>query len=349
MKINYLTIVISALLLVACSEKKEPEKVQVRPVKVMTIESTSDLEKNYSGVVEAVTYTNLTFRVSGQIINFPVSSGQLVQKGQLIAELDTRELALQYSADKAAYETALAQYERAKRLVDKEAISMQEFEVNKANYEKTKTAFENSKNNMRDTKLYAPFMGIIEERPLENFERVTSGTTIVKLVDPYELQIDFTVPDNSLYLLQNNPTFTVQFDMIKNKSFKAKLSKYIEVSSDGSGIPVTIKIDDPTFKEANLVVKPGFACTVNMYINTKNFAKDNVLTIPLSAVYPDEANKTSNVWVVKNNVVNLKQIKTSRLIGENSIVVEGGLNSGDIIVIAGVTQLVEGQKVTLIK
>lgn len=346
MRVTNLLIALFALFAVSCGKKNESEQAQMRPVKVITIESTSEFQKKFSGVVEAINLTNLAFRVSGQIINFPVSEGQMVKKGDLIAELDTRELDLVYSADKAAFETAQAQYERAKRLVAKEAISMQEFEVNKASYERSKSAFENSKNNIRDAKLYAPFAGVIQETLVENFQRVSQGNTIVKLVNPNNLQINFTIPDNHLYFLQNNPSYTVSFDIIKGKKFKARLHNYTEISSDGSGIPVSLVIDDPSFKEVDVVIKPGFACNVEMNIQTQNILGKNLITIPLTAVFSDK-NNAKNVWVVTANEVKQRQIVTGKLIGDDAIVVESGLSDGEVIVVAGVTQLKEGDKVTL--
>ncbi len=348
MKVNNLVIILTAFLVVACGAKKEPDQTHARPVKVITIASTSSVSRNFSGVVEATTVGNLAFRVSGQIINLPIATGQKIMKGDLIAELDTRELALQFSADKAAYETALAQFNRSKRLVDKEAISQQEFEVNKASYEKSKSAYENSVNNMRDSKLYAPFSGSIELINVDNYERVNAGTTIVKLVNPSELQIAFTVPDNHLTLLQNSPEFTVEFDIFKNKKFHAKIKQYVEVTTDGSGIPVSIRIDDPNFENIDVLIKPGFACNVSMYIDTKKFVGDELTTIPLSAIYADAANNSKNVWVVANNAVKLRKVLIGKLIGDDSVVVEAGLAAGETIVTAGVAQLKEGDKVTLI-
>ena len=115
-------------------------------------------------MVEAVEYVRLAFRVSGQVVSLPVVEGQRVKKGQQIAAIDPRDISLQYAADKAAYETAAAQVERNKRLLDRQAISVQEYEISVANYQKAKSAYELSGNNMRDTRLTAPFDGSIEKK-----------------------------------------------------------------------------------------------------------------------------------------------------------------------------------------
>ena len=147
------------------------------------------IRKDFSGIVEAVEYVKLAFRVSGQIINLPVIEGEKVKKGQLIASIDPRDIALQYAATKSAYETASAQVERNKRLLSRQAISVQEYEISLSNYQKAKSEYELSTNNMRDTKLTAPFDGSIEKRLVENYQRVNSGEGIVQLVNTQHLRL----------------------------------------------------------------------------------------------------------------------------------------------------------------
>ena len=116
--------------------EKETTTTTARPVKTTIVESRSIIRKDFSGIVEAVEYVKLAFRVNGQIIQLPVIEGQKVKKGQLIAAIDPRDIALQYAATKSAYETASAQVERNKRLLGRQAISVQEYEISVANYQK---------------------------------------------------------------------------------------------------------------------------------------------------------------------------------------------------------------------
>ena len=166
MKKKYGFMLAVAVLLAGCGQKKETSVITARPVKTTIVESRSIIRKDFSGIVEAVEYVKLAFRVSGQIINLPVIEGEKVKKGQLIAAIDPRDIALQYAATKSAYETAAAQVERNKRLLSRQAISVQEYEISLANYQKAKSEYELSVNNMRDTKLTAPFDGSIEKLSL---------------------------------------------------------------------------------------------------------------------------------------------------------------------------------------
>jgi len=346
MKKKYGFVLIAAILLASCGQKKETKTTTSRPVKTAIVESRSIIRKDFSGIVEAVEYVKLAFRVSGQIIQLPVIEGEKVKKGQLIAAIDPRDIALQYAATKSAYETAAAQVERNKRLLSRQAISVQEYEISLANYQKAKSEYELSVNNMRDTKLTAPFDGSIEKRLVENYQRVNSGEGIVRLVNTQKLRIKFTVPDDYLYLLRaKDATFKVEFDTYKGTIFNAKLEEYLDISTDGTGIPVTITIDDPAFDRAVYDVKPGFTCNIRLASDIAPFIEEKLMNVPLSAVFGDSENKNTYVWIVKDNRVSRREVTVYSPTGEANILISKGLKPDETVVIAGVYQLVEGQRV----
>lgn len=351
MKKIYVIIFSALLLCTACGKKKVEMGPIIRPVKTATVESRSEIHKDFSGIVEAVEYAKLAFRVSGQIISLPVIEGQKVKKGQLIATIDPRDLELAYAADKAAYETASAQLERNKRLLERQAISVQEYEISIANFQKAKSAFELSTNNMKDTKLTAPFDGSIEKRFVENYQRVSVGEGIVQLVNTEKLRVKFTIPDDYIYLLQiPDKKFSVEFDTYKGVSFNAKLEEYLDMSPEGTGIPVTIVIDDPAFDRAKYDVKPGFTCSIHFSANIAPYmSSDNMTIVPLTAVFGESNNSNMYVWVLNGNQVFRRQVEVLSPSGESSAMISKGLKPGEKVVTAGVYQLVEGETVKEIK
>ena len=349
MKKIYLFAISVMLLATSCGHKKEGDVTLIRPVKTATASSQSVIRKDFSGIVEAVEYVKLAFRVSGQVINLPVVEGQRVKKGQLIAAIDPRDISLQYAADKAAYETAAAQVERNKRLLGRQAISVQEYEISVANYQKAKSAYELSSNNMRDTKLTAPFDGSIEKRLVENYQRVNSGEGIVQLVNTQKLRIKFTVPDDYLYLLRaKDVTFKVVFDTYPDTVFNAKLEEYLDISTAGTGIPVIITIEDPAFNRSLYDVKPGFTCKIKLASDVAPFLEEKLVNIPLSAIFGESENQKTYVWVVKDNKVSKREVTVYSPTGEANALISTGVQPGETIVIAGVHQLVDGQTVKVI-
>ena len=351
MKKNYYGFILAAaILLSACGSKSGKNENFVRPVKTATVESRSEIRKDFSGIVEAVEYVKLAFRVNGQIINLPVIEGQRVKKGELIAAIDPRDIALQYAADKAAYETAAAQVERNKRLLSRQAISVQEYEISLANYQKAKSAFELSSNNMRDTRLTAPFEGSIEKRLVENYQRVNSGEGIVQLVNTQKLRIKFTIPDAYLPLLRaKGQRFRVEFDTYKSHIFNAKLEEFLDISTDGTGIPVTITIDDPAFDRALYEVKPGFTCSIRFSADVGPYLEESMTVVPLSAVFGESTSKNMYVWVLNGNKVTRREVTVESPTGEAQAFISKGLKSCEKVIIAGVHQLVEGETVKELK
>lgn len=346
MKKNYVIGMLLVLVVSACGQKKSDKETIVRPVKTTLVESKSEIKKDFSGIVEAVDYVKLAFRVSGQIINLPVIEGQKVKKGELIAAIDPRDISLQYAADKSTYETASAQLERNKRLLARQAISVQEYEISMSNYQKAKSNYELSTNNMRDTRLTAPFDGSIEKRLVENFQRVNSGEGIVQLVNTQKLRIKFTIPDAYLYLIRaNDKKFKVQFDTYNGTEFNAKLEEFLDISTDGTGIPVTITIDDPAFDRVLYDVKPGFTCSIRMSANVGPFLEESMTVVPLSAVFGEAEGKKTYVWIVNGNKVERREVTVMSPTGEAQAMITSGLKAGEKVVTAGVYQLVEGETI----
>lgn len=173
---------------------------------------------------------------------------------------------LQYEANKAAYLTAKSQLERNKRLLSMQAISKQEYEIAEANYIKGKSAYETSANTLEDTKLRAPFDGFVEKKFVENYQKVSPGESIIKLVNPNKLAVSFTLPETSVDLTRTPMTVTVEFDTYKGIWFKARVKEFIDASPDGTGIPVKLSIDDPRFSRDEHNIYPGFSCKVNLKI-----------------------------------------------------------------------------------
>lgn len=268
----------------------------------------------------------------GQRTNHPASCHRRTEseKGQLIAAIDPRDIALQYAATKSAYETASAQVERNKRLLSRQAISVQEYEISLANFQKAKSEYELSANNMRDTKLTAPFDGSIEKRLVENYQRVNSGEGIVQLVNTHNLRIKFTIPDAYLYLLRaKDPRFLVEFDTFKGHVFQAKLEEYLDISTDGTGIPVSITIDDPSFDRDLYAVKPGFTCSIRFTADVGPLVQDSWTIVPLSAVFGESEGNKMYVWVVEDNKVHKREVTVNAPTGEAQALISEGLKPGE--------------------
>lgn len=350
MKIYLTGIGIMALFLFGCGgETKESAKI-VRPVKVAKVTSVSSSSKSYSGIVIAEQLSNLTFKVSGTIIEMKVDEGQNLQPGQLIAVLDPRDLELQLEAARASYQTAKSKIERNERLLAKQAISQQEFEMARAEFTNAKAKFKNAQNTLSDTKLVAPFAGFVEKKHVENYQKVQAGEPIIKLVNPNLVNVKFTLPESGINLLRSMTSMQVEFETLKEKMFEAKVKEYVDASPDGSGIPVTVIINDPTFSEYKNQISTGFSCSIT--INTPGPSGENpVIAIPVNAVFGDVKTNHKSVWIYNSitKTVSRKSIELGQLLSNKEVEVKSGLTGGETILVAGVNNIYEGEQVNILE
>lgn len=332
---------------VSCSGNKKTYPDILRPVRVTQVESLEALSKTYTGVVAAEEYSQLAFKISGPLVAMNVDAGQMVKKGQVIAAIDPLDYEAQYEANRASYVTAASQLERDKRLLAMEAISRQEYEIAQSSYVKAKSAYLTSKNTLQDTKLTAPFDGFVESKYVENYQKVQAGEPVIKLVNPYKLVIDFILPETSVGLTKVPMKITVEFDIHRGALFDAHIKEFVDASPDGGGIPVRLLVDDPAFLKSNYNIYPGFSARVNLQIDNR---MAGAYLIPLSAVFEDLKTGEVSVFVYhpETQKVERRKIDSEQLAGQDKILVRGGLNQKEWVVVDGVNYINGGEKVRVL-
>lgn len=301
------------------------------------------IERDFAGMATADDAVNLAFKISGQIMSVDVSKGDYVRKGELLARLDPRDVELQKAADRSQFERAKSQYERMQRLLDHEAVSQQEYESARAQYVQAQSAYENSKDLLSETNLRAPFGGVIERTYVDTYQRVQSGQTILRLVNPMSTTVEFTMPEKSMPLLFDSTIrFSVTFDNIPNRQFVARLDTYAKTSSDASGFPVSLKIERDEAERYR--ISPGMTCQVMMHTQGKG-ARQSTLVVPLSAIYAP-ASGGEYVWrVTSDGRVKLSPVTLGEVYGRDMVSITSGLAAGAEIVTAGVYKLRDGDSV----
>ena len=301
------------------------------------------IERDFAGMATADDAVNLAFKISGQIMSVDVSKGDYVRKGELLARLDPRDVELQKAADRSQFERAKSQYERMQRLLDHEAVSQQEYESARAQYVQAQSAYENSKDLLSETNLRAPFGGVIERTYVDTYQRVQSGQTILRLVNPMSTTVEFTMPEKSLPLLFDSTIrFSVTFDNIPNRQFVARLDTYAKTSSDASGFPVSLKIERDEAERYR--ISPGMTCQVMMHTQGVG-VKQSTLVVPLSAIYAP-ASGGEYVWrVTSDGRVKLSPVTLGEVYGRDMVSITSGLAAGAEIVTAGVYKLRDGDSV----
>ena len=141
-------IALLSVVTLGCSKESEnTDKVDViRPVKLFQVQDpTAHNIRSFPAEVVANQGSYLAFRVSGELIEFPVRAGQTINRNDLLAKLDPEDFQLQYEQRKAQFELASAQLERVESLFKRSIATKAEFDQALANKQVSESAFKISK------------------------------------------------------------------------------------------------------------------------------------------------------------------------------------------------------------
>lgn len=341
MKSKIVLIVISIFFAFAGCNNKTEQKKYIKKVKTETVQIGSRfIENQFTGVIKEAQDVNLSFRIPGQIIKLNIKEGDYVHKGQIIAELDARDYKIQLEATKAKYEQVIAEVERVKKLYEKNGISDNEYDKAISGEQMIKAKLEAINNQLKDTKLRAPFSGYIQTINFDNYEMVDAGMSIASMIDISNYIVETYIP-TSLYVKREAlKDFNCTLDVLPNEIFPLQL------------IAINQKANDNQLYKASFLLKPdekkrlapGMNVKVSIACDTKN---SNLMKINESAIFY-ENNKTY-LWIVNsNNQITKKEVKAEGMNNNCEIIIKSGLNGGETIVTAGVHNLIDGEKVEIL-
>ena len=157
---HIISLLLIILLLTGGCSRRTPAPQTVRPVKVATASGAGLIEKDFAGLATPDDAVTLAFKLAGQVLDVPVSQGERVERGALLAELDPRDIELQVAAARSAFEEARSVQQRMQRLLAHEAVSRQEAEAAATRYAQAKSTYDNTLDLLNDTRLRAPFAGV---------------------------------------------------------------------------------------------------------------------------------------------------------------------------------------------
>ena len=336
--------ILLSLLMVACGGGEPASERKPKPVKSVVAKRVEYLTRDYAALSTADDAVTLAFKLSGRVVDAPVAKGMLVKKGALLAQLDKRDVELGVEATLSAYREAQSRLERAERLLEYNAISAQEVESLRNLLTQSLSAYRNALDMVADTRIVAPFDGIVERVYVDTYERVSSGQPIVRIVRPRSTTVGFTAPEYLLsYLAQPTTRYRVTFDAYKDTPFSATIKSFARTSSDALGFPVSIRLVDVDTMRYN--ISPGMTCIASVVIVESD---SEVVSVPLTAIYAPVGGD-DYVWVIDgDDIVEKRRVILGELTGEGSVVVVDGLKSGERVVSAGVYHLTNGERVRIL-
>ena len=332
---------VQCLLLTACGKSKTAEEEEIQYVKTVQAERISDAaELNYPGRTKSSEEVNVAFRVSGPIQRIFVKEGQYVRKGQLIAQMDPRDYQVQLSATQAEYEQIKADAERVIALYEENGTTASNYDRARYGLQQITEKLAHHKNQLADTRLYAPISGYIQHKMHESGETVSAGMPVVSMFNAGDIEIEVSVPASDYARQADLLSATCSFDVTPGKIYPLEIVRVSKEANATQLYAARLRIKGDYDHQK---ITPGMSTMVYVSYHAPN--EVDGVTIPTTAI--DRKDGQTFVYVLYKNtgIVKRRQVEVGRIDLDGNIQVLEGLKPQETVVSAGVRYLSDGQRV----
>lgn len=309
--------------------KDKPTALSGMVVKYETFDNNLSL----SGSIEANEQVEIRSEVSGIVEGIYFQEGSNVSKGQVLFKVNDIELRAQLRQTKTREGLAFENERRAKLLLQKEAISQEEYDVARADFKSAQAQSQLIQAQIAKTAVRAPFSGKIGLRSISPGTYITPMILVAKLVNIGKLKITFSIPEKYASQVKTNTmlTFKVAGSDIKYSAKVYAIDPEIAIATRTLQVRAIAEN-----KDGKLL--PGTFANVELPLD---IIKDAII-IPTEAIIPIQNGK--KVFVTVNGLAKELMIETATRT-ETSVLVLSGLKEGDTVITNGVMSLKNDDKV----
>lgn len=342
-----------ALLLSACEEKKAEAPPSERPILTAKVQSRPEVALDFPGTVEPQVSTQKAFRVPGQVVARNVTVGDSVRKGDVLAVLDTAQLKEGVRSAEASVTGAQSQLANAQSVNDranalaKEGFASpaqidsagQSLTAANANLESAQAQLAKAREQLGYAQLIADYDGIVTATSIEVGETVAAGAPAVTIARPDLRDAVIDVPDDVVGRISADDVFGISTLLQPDRTIEGKVRE-IAPSADKLTRTVRVRISIGNAPEI-------FRIGTTIEASARKTGGETIL-VPSDAVMSDDGKLT--VW--KFDPASSKVVRTAIEAGEGpgtNYVVKSGLKGGDLVAVAGIHALKDGQQVKLVE
>ncbi|HBU61255.1 MAG: efflux transporter periplasmic adaptor subunit [Oceanicaulis sp.] len=331
--------------LAACSPAEPEEQAPPRAARIEAVEAAATSnQREFVGRVEARLTVDLSFQVGGRLAEFPVSEGELIQQGAMVARLETQDFERARREAQVQLQQARQNLDRQSTLNERGIASDAALEDAQTAYDLRAVALDNARQNLEYATISAPFDGLISRRLVDNYTTVSPGQPVVRIQDISELRVAIQVPESLIAQVdrEDKPDMIARFPFLPDQSFTLEYRELV-AEPDQASQTYTALFALPDNLPANIL--PGMTASVTVNLPQTVSANQQGVVAPLSALSSNPDGSFS-VWIYDGTTgaVSRRDVLAGPIEG-GQVVIHSGLEPGEEIVTAGVTALHEGMLV----
>lgn len=355
-------LLLAGMLVSGCAPEPEAEKAPPLVPSMRLADAESLTQRAFPGRARAGQEVNLSFRVTGPLIELPADVGDEFQAGDVVARMDPQDYinalgtatgtlqAAQAQARKAAADHKRIQnvYKEDPGATSETAVDLARSarDSSRAAANSLTSAVKAAQDKVNYTTLKAPFSGVVVETYVENFETVLAKQPVLRLLDPTSIEFVISVPESLISYTPHVESVVVNFDALPGVDIAATIKEIgREASQATRTYPVTLVMAQP--KDAEIL--PGMAGSAKVSAQLPEDAKATGMQLPATAIFALEDPEKSYVWVIDatSKTLQSREVETGPLTAYG-VTILSGLSSGEWVVIKGVHSVKEGQTVRIL-
>jgi RND family efflux transporter MFP subunit len=304
--------------------------VRIEAVRSETVTATEDVV----GTVRPTVSAKISARIPGTISRLLVAPGQEVKAGELLAELEAREIQAQLEQAAAMRDQADKDLERFKKLLPEQIVTQQEFDNVQARAKVARAKVSEAETMLGYMKIAAPFAGVITARHAQAGDLASPGQPLLEMEDSRALRLEAFVPEATAGSLKLGAEFAVVIDAV-NATLKGRIGE-LSPTADVTSRTFLVKFDLPSLPG----VRGGQFGRVQIPVATSR-----TLCVPESALVT--RGQMEMVFVVDGSRhARMRLVKTGRRNG-GKIELLSGVTEQDKVAVTGAEAMKDGQPVVV--
>ena len=302
---------------------------QLEVLEVKTSQS-YEISKNLPGELLPFQQSKIAFEITGRISSIFVDIGDRVKKDEVLAKLDDSEVNANLEQAVARLDLANQVLNRFEDLRKKGFISIQDFDKAKSEYLVAKSQVKFFEVKKSQTILRAPYDGFIQNRFVDEGTVINGSNPILEILDANKVEAHVSIPEN---LVNNLEVSNDYFFEIGQEKAKGKFKRLAPMSASGSNSRLAI------FEFSDFFI-PG--SVIDLIIKIKK--SEQGIWLPINSLSQSEQGLWS-VYTVSDDGSNRVEKDLVRILHfeNNYAYVTGTLKDGDLVILGGLSKIIEGQ------
>lgn len=314
----------------------------VRPARIHQVSSASTISRrSFVARVEAPQTVDLSFQVSGPLVEFPIKEGEVVPEGRVIAVLDPGDFKRAVREAEVQLDLARSDRARKRQLLRQNLMSVSLVDEAEALYKLREVRLSQALEDLSDTRITAPFDAYISERFVDNHVNVSAGDDIVRVLDLTNLYLIANLPEQvfATATTEQMVKMYAEFAFAPGQRFDVE---YYENRGEAGSVAQTYEVTFVMSPPTGLRILPGMTATLVLELDQ---GVSETVEIPPTALVA-AADGRYFVWLFDRDtgMVTRRYVEAA-VPRADSVAISAGLASGELIVAAGAQQLRDGMRV----